>query len=287
MDPVSSQGARVPHEESPFQQTLKRAFQKVTESVVPAFSAVATYHPLSTLKTMVQEGKIANMSEAFRMARSNPGLFYRGFFTNMGSVPPLAFMGFVNQQVAETYAQHVMRPLTDKEKLAFSAGASSVGGVFVTISEQVIIQQQLSGLSFFASARFVAQNGVRGTAVTVGRETGFGTFMFGVIPVMQKKFRELMPDSWGKSGDFAAAFLSSNTGGVVGAAATQPLDVIKTKVQANSTMTYSTAVKTIAEAGFKGFFKGLGPRTMGFVVVANVMTVSRMVLERVFDKKQN
>lgn len=263
----------------------KQVFQGMTSVVAPSVASMAAYHPLYCIKTMLQAGTAKSFNDVMRKVFEDPRILFRGMGTSVFCSTPLAVKGALNDYVNYWYGHQVKRALTEGEKMSVALMASGAGGVFATVFEQVVGRQQLTGENFVTACNSVRAQGIKGFWVTVIRETQFGGFVFGVSPFVYKKIRQCLPND-NTATDYTAATVTSLVTGFFGAVVSQPTDVVKTMVQTNATMTYSNAVRALTTEGPKAFFKGLAPRAVGFALVTNVITISRMVLDQVFDKKQ-
>eukprot|EP01087_Luapelamoeba_hula_P014912 TRINITY_DN4427_c0_g1_i2.p1 TRINITY_DN4427_c0_g1~~TRINITY_DN4427_c0_g1_i2.p1 ORF type:complete len:417 (-),score=83.76 TRINITY_DN4427_c0_g1_i2:183-1433(-) len=86
---------------------------------------------------------------------------------------------------------------------------------------------------------------------------------------------------------FTINFLSGLAGGVVAAAATTPIDVIKTRMQMHHTRDYPASITAIVqrvaqEEGYGAFFKGLAPRIVKVAPACAIMISSYEVFKGFF-----
>lgn len=265
---------------------FKQIYQSAFENVLPAFLGIAAYHPLYTLKTMIQEGVIKNMGQALHLFRTNPKIYYRGFDGSIWSVPPIAVKSYMSDQMIVQYKKHVMRDITAFEQIGFAGIASVAGGVIAAVSEQYISHKQLTGDAFAKTIRHMARTGIKGFGVTIGREFCFGLACFGLVPIAQAYAFQYFPHAKSSPAtEFAVGLSCSIVGGVGGAVVSQPLDVLKTRIQTNPGMNYRKSFNSIAKEGKKAFLKGLTPRTAGFMIVISIITSMRQVSENLFGKK--
>jgi solute carrier family 25 protein 44 len=79
--------------------------------------------------------------------------------------------------------------------------------------------------------------------------------------------------------------VSGTNAAFVAATLTQPLDVVKTRLQVGTTSTLSTIVKDFATtSGVRGFYRGLGPRIMHMSVWGTVLSSAYELLRHVSRK---
>lgn len=160
------------------------------------------------------------------------------------------------------------RPMTENERVltAFLGGAAS--GVPCSLWELIMIQQQRFGGSLVGTpARLIKDHGVtvfsRGMTLCCLRESGYCVTMLAATPVIQERIQQQYAGVISKD---TALAIGSIVSGFVGAAATHPLDTMKTCMQGDvGREKYTNATQSgkllIAERGVaNGLFSGLAWR---------------------------
>lgn len=266
----------------PPQPDTKPAHDVVAGAVARAASQ-GTIHPLDTMKVRMQAGprtlrKGVSLSGKNTMKRVGVK-FYRGMheFRGLykGVVGAASGAGIIIGTYFAFYSstKRVLKEKTTMNdgSLAFVAGAAAaLGSSVVKVPLAVCIRSVQAGVYknvFHAAKSIVSVAGVRGLF------TGFVPTILEDVPDMAVKFAvyESLRQLHGRLNDDRPATVAEDLamGGFAGAAAaaaTTPLDVIKTVMMctASSRPTFISAAKAIVSEG-KGlapFFRGIGPRAL-------------------------
>lgn len=205
-------------------------------------------------------------------------------------------------------------PHTLGASLAAGAIARSISATLVTPLEllRTRLQATTSGASdgverglsnvFRDLGRQVSREGptvmFRGLVPTLYRDVPFSAIYFAGYESMKRVLTgsglgERNDDAMGaqtKSQEFATAFVSGATSGIVAAIFTQPFDLIKTRLQAEQGGGSNTAngrsVMSMArnivqnEGGFMGLFQGMSPRAAKVAPACGIMIASFEVVGR-------
>ncbi|KAL5606885.1 hypothetical protein BROUX41_003262 [Berkeleyomyces rouxiae] len=236
--------------------------------------------PLDTLKTRLQSADGFFASGGFRGV-------YRGIGSAVvGSAPGAALFFCTYETVKTTLAARLRlsaNPAVDAAAThMLAASLGEVAACAVRVPTEVVKQRaqagQHGGSSRAALAAILAQGSLprvwaalyRGWGITVMREVPFTVIQFPLWEALKRMGRTRRTaagtDKNGKATDVPAlesAAYGSFSGGVA-AAATTPLDVLKTRVMlAKEKMGVVTVLKqTYKEGGVRVFFSGIGPRVM-------------------------
>ncbi|CAK7274824.1 S-adenosylmethionine transporter [Sporothrix epigloea] len=218
--------------------------------------------PLDTLKTRLQAGP-----GQFWASGGFSGI-YRGVGSAVVGSAPGAALFFVTY---ESVKHAVDRPQSSSAHM-LAASLGEIAACSVRVPTEVVKQRAQAG-QYASSAQALAailrgpsvskifRNLYRGWGATVMREVPFTVVQFPLWETM-KEWRRA---SKGKGQDVSAlesAAFGSLAGGIA-AAATTPLDVLKTRIMLSTAERQPLVplVRTIlAEQGPKAFFAGLGPR---------------------------
>ncbi|CAK7564156.1 MAG: S-adenosylmethionine transporter [Sporothrix epigloea] len=218
--------------------------------------------PLDTLKTRLQAGP-----GQFWASGGFSGI-YRGVGSAVVGSAPGAALFFVTY---ESVKHAVDRPQSSSAHM-LAASLGEIAACSVRVPTEVVKQRAQAG-QYASSAQALAailrgpsvsnifRNLYRGWGATVMREVPFTVVQFPLWETM----KEWRRTSQGKGQDVSAlesATFGSLAGGIA-AAATTPLDVLKTRIMLSTAERQPLVplVRTIlAEQGPKAFFAGLGPR---------------------------
>lgn len=231
------------------------------------------FFPIDTLKTRLQAkgGFFANGGYA--------GV-YRGLGSAVVASAPSASLFFIAYDSMKCWSRPVIGRLLPQgeDQLAdtlshmFSSSIGEISACLVRVPAEVIKQrtqthtsnsslQTLQNLLRNENGEGLRRNLYRGWSTTIMREIPFTCIQFPLYEYLKKKWAA----SQGK--ERAAPWQGSVCGCIAGgiaAAATTPLDVLKTRIMLHhrSVPVIQLAKNMLHEEGFKVFFSGVGPRTM-------------------------
>lgn len=231
------------------------------------------FFPIDTLKTRLQAkgGFFANGG-------------YKGVYRGLGSAvvasAPSASLFFVAYDSMKCWSRPVIGQLLPKgedqaaDTLSHMVSSSfgEISACMVRVPAEVIKQrtqthrtnsslQTLQALLRNENGEGLRRNLYRGWSTTIMREIPFTCIQFPLYEYMKKRWAEVQ----GK--ERAAPWQGSVCGCIAGgiaAAATTPLDVLKTRIMLHhkSVSALHLAKTMLQEEGVKVFFSGVGPRTM-------------------------
>ncbi|SCW02589.1 LAFE_0F09824g1_1 [Lachancea fermentati] len=235
-------------------------------------STDVVFFPIDTLKTRLQAagGFFANGG-------------YHGVYRGLGSAvvasAPSASLFFITYDSLKTYTRPFFRKyiksndeLADMVTHMFSSSFGEIAACSVRVPAEVIKQrtqthqsdtswQTLSKLLKNENGEGIRRNLYRGWSTTIMREIPFTCIQFPLYEFLKKKWA--FAESRDQVAPWQGAFCGSFAGGIA-AAATTPLDVIKTRIMLShkSVPIAQLARRIYVEEGAKVFFSGIGPRTM-------------------------
>ncbi|KAH7673365.1 solute carrier family 25 member 44 protein [Dioscorea alata] len=283
---------------------------------------VALY-PISVIKTRMQVAskEIAQQS-AFSTFRNIlkvdgiPGL-YRGFGTVITGAIPARIIFLTSLETTKAASLKIVEPFKLSEP-AQAAIANGMGGLLASISSQAVfvpidvVSQKLmvqgySGYTKYNGGLDVARKLIKSDGVR-GLYRGFGLSVMTYSPssaVWWASYGSSQRIIWrflGHAGDHQEAVPSQwkivcvqATGGIVAGAVasciTTPLDTIKTRLQVMDhdkprQNAREVVKRLIAEDGWKGFYRGLGPRFLSMSMWGTTMIVSYEYLKRLCAKAE-
>lgn len=218
-----------------------------------------------------------------RPVAHNPLAWYRGGLANVAGMAPITAI----QQVVNVKGQALVRntqadPLTDRQRMAIAFVAGATSALAATPSESVPVYMQKPesrGISTMQALRDLKIKSWRGLVPTAGRDGLFTVGYSALAPIMQTHARASLTNTsltaYPKTVDLSASIAAGIFIGIT----TQPLAVIKTKLQADPfAATYRTsldAARAIYKAdGVQGYFKGMVPRGARIMVAIPVLNAA-------------
>ncbi|CAK7216871.1 S-adenosylmethionine transporter [Sporothrix bragantina] len=219
--------------------------------------------PLDTLKTRLQAGP-----GKFWASGGFSGI-YRGVGSAVVGSAPGAALFFVTY---EGVKHAVDRPNSSSAHM-LAASLGEIAACAVRVPTEVVKQRAQAG-QYASSAQALAailrspgvfnvfRNLYRGWGATVMREVPFTVVQFPLWEAMKEWRRTSKAEGQQQVSAFESGAFGSLAGGIA-AAATTPLDVLKTRIMLSTAERQPVVplVRTIlAEQGPKAFFAGLGPR---------------------------
>lgn len=197
---------------------------------------------------------------------------YKGLGSCVVALAPSASLFFITYDSLKAYTKDKI-PTTVSHMVSASAG--EIAACFVRVPAEIIKQRTQAGrlgvgnkATSWANFQYLIQN-KSGEGVLRGLYRGWNTTIMREIPftVIQFPLYEKLKKVWSAYDNTELSLLKGaicgSIAGGVAAAATTPLDVIKTRIMLHKErIGVSALVKQIlAEEGPKVFLTGIGPRT--------------------------
>eukprot|EP00887_Chlorella_sp_A99_P006829 scaffold2.g6829.t1 len=292
LPPTAPAAAPPPPPPPPPQAPDQKPAHDVLAGAMARAASQSTIHPLDTMKVRMQAGRAAKAgaggapklpprpAPAVRPSATAALAAQRSLLTEVkglykGVVGAAAGAGIIIGTYFAFYST-TKRFLKERTSLsdgatAFTSGAvAALGSSVVKVPLAVCIRSVQAGIypNLFAAARsIVARAGVRGLF------TGFLPTVLEDVPDMAVKFAvyETLRSvharlQGGRPANVAEDLVIGGFAGAAAAAATTPLDVVKTVMMctASSRPTFASACRAImAEGkGLRPFFRGVGPRAL-------------------------
>ncbi|MDP3889292.1 MAG: MC/SLC25 family protein [bacterium] len=261
---------------------------------------VTVDQPLISIKNGLQQGKkalgsaintaeVADQCKVVSFKRAfDPRVLYRGFGTNIaGMAPTVAVTIATNAALANLFTKKDTKTLTGMAALA--------GGISALVStpiELFILHQGNTGKSAFSTVKqLVAESGVgvmaRGITPKVGREGIFSAGFLVAYPWVEGQVRAHVTDN-----TVAVIGLSTVIAGGCTAYVSHPLDTTSTVMQADPkkklvTTTWQAAHFIYNKYDWKGFYKGVTPRTTRICLAIPLMHYVKEGLTRWANNQAN
>lgn len=236
------------------------------------------------------------MKNALQCGRPLPTTFsalYRGYALNASSFVPITCLQFGVNRWLERQLQSGEDPLSASKSLCCSAAAGVVSSALSTPSELVIIQQQRTCAPLLSTAAQLARERglllfTRGWLPCALRE---GCYVAGYLGTAPLACGLLMGSSLLQERPAGALVLGGVLSGCAAAVLTQPLDTVKTRMQARlDDPAYSSMTRGLGalwrEGGSKTLWRGLLPRG-GRIVAACVLLsqTKKLAVEWLDDRR--
>lgn len=300
-DTSSSSASKSSSKAKPMKDTVAGALARAASQ--------STIHPLDTVKVQMQAGtlgsggvsKFGSLVPPSGASKIIPGIasLYRGVFGAASGAGIAIGAYFAIYSTTTRLMDHHVKPRfknVSPGTIAFAAGAiAAAGGSFVKVPLAVCIRSVQAGVYpnvIRASRSIVKAAGPRGLF------TGFlPTFLedvpdmavkfacYETLRNMHKKFNNGIPST--PQEDLVMGGFS----GSVAAAATTPLDVIKTRMMctaANRPSLFGACRSVIAEGhGVKAFFSGVGPRALSNGINTAVFFAFFEAIKHYMDERES
>lgn len=248
-------------------------FVSLLSGAAAGTSTDLVFFPIDTLKTRLQAkgGVFANGG-------------YRGVYRGLGSAVVASAPGASLFFVSYDYMKSTLKPkfqrllpsasdqFIDTTVQMCSSTIGEISACMVRVPSEVIKQRTQTHASHSSwqtlkvilrneNGEGIRKNLYRGWSTTIMREIPFTCIQFPLYEFLKKKWAQF--DGVEKVAPWSGAVCGSIAGGIA-AAATTPLDVLKTRLMLSdrSVPVWQLAKDIYKEEGFKVFLSGIGPRTM-------------------------
>lgn len=298
--------SKVPAAASGAQQAAQlKPLTDVLAGAIARAASQSTIHPLDTIKVRMQAAgrpektplsKIGQLMpppgapaplDSFKSAGAQLASLYKGVLgaASGAGVAIGAYFAFYSA------AYNLLRNKTDmtNSQIAFvSGGAAAAGSSVIKVPIAVCIRNVQAGNFRNAVEAFqglVREHGVRGLfrgyVPTVLEDVPDMAFKFACYETLRQVHRQLVG---GRNATPQEDFVMGAAAGSFAAAATTPLDVIKTRMAVSPISMADAAKLTWSEGGVRPFFRGVGPRALSNGINSAVFFVFFECLSREFRK---
>jgi hypothetical protein len=239
--------------------------------------------PLNTTKTYIMSGKGLPPFSSL----------YRGTTSVATSIVPIQGISFLVQgSLVNRYFNGDRKRMTDVQKITIAALTAISTSPLATLFDRITIQCQLDKKGPFEVARKMVKVGglpilFKGYFPSLYREVFFATALFGTIDIFADIIHKQLPSDWESRGTISSIAGKISAGALSGALST-PVDVVKTRMQADLVGKYPSTRKTISlllkESGPKIFIKGMGTRSLLIGLSMLVIGYSKEKIPSLFPK---
>lgn len=276
-------GAAIVVPESPPPRAPSKPASDVLAGATARAASQATIHPLDTLKVRMQAGGAAKAAKAAKAPSppkgfvKNPAGAMRNLGQNMGSLYKGVLGAASGAGIAigayfavYSVATNIISRRTDLKPGAVAfvgGGIAAAGSSVVKVPLAVCIRSVQAGIYknvFHAAKSIVGAAGPRGLFTgylpTVLEDIPDMAFKFASYETMRSIHKAMIKD---RNATPQEDFIIGAMAGAFAAAATTPLDVIKTSMMCSAASRpnmLSAAGTVLRNDGVKGFFRGVGPR---------------------------
>lgn len=256
------------------------AIQPLVRSFVPAAVEITLNYPSIYLKNRAQQGgTLPPLS--LRAARE----CYRGFGVSAsGVIPSKSAMLATAAEAKKALDQTDIDNNALKRVLAGAAGggvAALIGSPFelLTIQKQRSGEQTLASLAKTIAAQPIHKGIYRGLAFTAARDSLYSAMILGVAPGVKEQLPEKLRN------ELLGTLLSATATGVMAAMATQPIDTVKTLVQAsNLEKTAPKASSLVAGKSLADLYRGSAFRLYRITQGAMIILGTQELIDKAFDQ---
>ena len=231
---------------------------------------------LQRMKTALTENSGKSPHKVLQLQR-----LWAGFGANATGGALAEGIAFGVHELGVNWLKSKGKQLTDTQDLGVSC-VSSIGGAPGNAStERAMIRQQLGGGSLVPHMKAIlkeegARGLFKGTAVTIGRDSFYNVGVFALFNIAKKIVSPVIQDPLKR--DVTAGMLA----GAVAGACSNPFDLVKTRLQGDTTNTHTTAWKTamkiVQQEGVKGLFVGTTAR---MATIGPLISLTATLKERI------
>ena len=224
-------------------------------SVLSSFGATAIVHPFDVIK-ISQQLKLPVQYKFPNIYRGLPTGLLRQFTY---SAPNTYLFSEMLQQYRSKYGDEP----SIIYKGAMGAISGGIGGITGTPSEVLLVRaihKQPPPVGMITHAKSVyAQNGLygffKGSGASVFRASVFNSVRLSLYSETKIRVQQTYPNLTGTS---SLHFISAAVGSVSGVLVSNPIDVIKARIQQpqNTSSAYQLIQQTVTNEGLRGFYRG-------------------------------
>jgi solute carrier family 25 citrate transporter 1 len=234
---------------------------------ISGFIEASICHPLDTVKTRIQNRsstKKIGIVQTIQKIHAKEGL--RGFYHGLGAV----YLGIIPKNAIRFFSFEQYYSYTKNFFLSGILAGATEAILIVNPTEvcKIRIQAQYNSMQETSNVKYT---NIYQTFYSIFKSEGVTPFYRGLVPTIMRQsvnqganftiFHTL------KQNTDISPFILGAISGSMGPILNNPIDVVKTRMQAsNSSISISKIIKEIfAQNGLIGFYKGLGPRLLRIV----------------------
>ena len=263
---------------------------KLAAGSVAGAVGVSICYPIDFAKTRLQkpmpgEPLYVGLLDVLKNVRARRGVvgWYDGLRANLTGVIPEKGLKLAVFDVARDSLKQPDGTITQRAE-ATAAVIAAVAQVIVTTPMEIVkIRCQLSGRGALSVCKELGLKGMyKGYVSTLSRDVVFNIVFF---PVQSHIKRKCITEDLSESKRLLFSFLAGITAGVLAAAISTPVDVIKTRLQAGDKGNMATvARKIIKTEGTSSLFLGLLPRVTAIAPLFGIAICVYDVQKRFLQK---
>ncbi len=214
-------------------------------------------HPLNTITRLFQTNHLSMIGQ---LAKGQRVPFIGPLYKGVGAMCLVDFSAFGTSYTINGVFRENLQPWP-------SILAGVVSAPLAAFGEGLAINRQVHALPYSQSLKMATR--AAGFTATILRDVPYPCLMLYIAPSLQKNIERQYKNRLSGNrlpSPLTTLAIQAMAGGIVGGLgglATAPLDLIKTRVQASRTpLSMCSAIKEIAEGGFRAFFRGGLSRTL-------------------------
>ena len=234
---------------------------------ITGFLEASICHPLDTVKTRIQNrnsSKKLGIVQTCQKIYAKEGL--RGFYHGLGAV----YLGIIPKNAIRFYSFEQYRNFTQNTFLSGILAGATEAVLVVNPTEvcKIRIQAQYNSMRETTNVKYKS---IHQTFYSIFASEGISPFYRGLVPTIMRQSINQGANFYTfhtlKKNTDISPFILGAVSGSIGPILNNPIDVVKTRMQAsNSNVNVLNVIqKVFAQDGLKGFYKGLGPRLLRIV----------------------
>jgi len=255
---------------------------------ISGFIEASICHPLDTVKTRIQNRsstKKIGIVQTCQKIYAKEGV--RGFYHGLGAV----YVGIIPKNAIRFFSFEQYNSYTKNTFLSGILAGATEAILIVNPTEvcKIRIQTQYNSMRETSNIKYT---NIYQTFYSIFKTEGISPFYRGLIPTIMRQSINQGANFYTfhtlKKNTDISPFILGAISGSIGPILNNPIDVVKTRMQASNSnvKVLNVVIELFAQQGIGGFYKGLGPRLLRIVPGQGItFGVYEFLKQNKFNKK--